>query len=219
MSGTLFDMGPAPERKRHHAAPVQWADWPFGDLVPGGYDFIWADPPWAYEMRGEGGYEKAPQAHYPCVDLDDLRRMPVGKLAKRDCLLWLWTTWPFVANGGALKLIEDWGFVGKTGFPWVKETVTGKLTFGPGYVLRACTEPVIIAARGRPALDEDFTARTRAIIREAVREHSRKPESAYRIAEGLMPHARRVDIFGRERRSGWDVWGNEVNKFTKEEAR
>ncbi len=217
-SGTLFDLEPSAGRAAHHAAPVAWADWPFGDLVPGGYDFVWADPPWAYEMRGASGYAKSPQAHYACVDIEDLKRLPVAKLAKPDSLLWLWTTWPHLASGQALALVKAWGFTGKTGFPWVKETVNGKLAFGTGYVLRSCTEPVIIAARGQPALDREFTGRTRAIIQAAVREHSRKPESAYRIAEQIMPQARRVDLFGRERRSGWDLFGNEPDKFSKGEA-
>lgn len=220
MTGALFDdLPPAAGRKGHHAAPVQWADWPFGDLEPAGYDFILADPPWAYEMRGPDGYGKSPQAHYPCIDIEDLKRLPVGRLAKRDCLLWLWTTWPHLASGQALALVGSWGFVGKTGFPWVKETTNGNLAFGTGYVMRACTEPVIIAARGQPALDRTFTGRTRAIIQAAAREHSRKPDAAFDIAEKLMPHARRCELFARERRSGWDVWGNEVDKFNGEEER
>ena len=85
MTGTLFDLAQSVPPS-HHAAPVVWPDWPFDGLLPGAYGLIWADPPWAYRMRGAGGYEKSPQAHYDCVDLDDLARLPVAKLAAPDCL-------------------------------------------------------------------------------------------------------------------------------------
>lgn len=213
MTGVLFDMpAPAP-RKRHHAAPVAWPDWPFGELAPASYDLIHIDPPNAYEMWGEGGYGKAPQAHYPCIDLDDLKRFPVGKLAKRDCVLLLWCWWPFAAIGAHVEMFRAWGFEGKTGFPWLKRTKHGKVHFGPGYILRECTEMVFVATRGKPAWDDSFCAKTRGVIDAEAREHSRKPDDVYAIAEGFMPHARRIDLFGREQRPGWDSWGNETTKF------
>jgi N6-adenosine-specific RNA methylase IME4 len=213
MTGVLFDMpAPAP-RKRHHAAPVVWPDWPFGDLAPASYDLIHIDPPNAYEMWGAGGYGKAPQAHYDCVDLDDLKRLPVGKLARRDCVLLLWCWWPFAAIGAHVEMFRAWDFEGKTGFPWLKRTKHGKVHFGPGYILRECTEMVFVATRGKPAWDDSFCAKTRGVIDAEAREHSRKPDDVYAIAEGFMPHARRVDLFGRAQRPGWDVWGNETTKF------
>jgi N6-adenosine-specific RNA methylase IME4 len=231
MTGTLFDLDTVPARTAHHAAPVQWADWPFGaDIQPASYDLIHIDVPNAYKMWGPGGYEKAPQAHYACIDMEDLKRFPVGKLARPNCVLLLWCWWPFAAIGTHVELFKSWGFEGKTGFPWLKRTKHGKVHFGPGYIVRECTEMVFVATRGKPAWDDSFCAKTRGlvdtddtaqagIIDAAAREHSRKPDDIYRIAEGFMPHARRIDVFGRERRSGWDVWGNEVNKFNGEDQR
>jgi len=34
----------------------------------------------------------------------------------------------------------------------------------------------------------------------------------------LMPHARRLELFSRQERPGWTVWGNEVGKFEGVEA-
>jgi N6-adenosine-specific RNA methylase IME4 len=195
------------------AVPMAWPDWPFGDLAPASFDVIMADPPWAYQMRGPTGYERSPQAHYDCLDLDALRALPVGRLAAPDCLLWMWTTWPFLANGAALDLIRAWGFEGKTGLPWVKTTVNGNVAFGTGYVLRSCSEPVIIATRGAPTYDKQFTRRTRALINAMAREHSRKPDDAYAMCERMIPAARRLDLFAREPRDGWSVWGNQTNRF------
>jgi N6-adenosine-specific RNA methylase IME4 len=46
-----------------------------------------------------------------------------------------------------------------------------------------------------------------------AREHSRKPEEAYRAAELLMPNARRLELYSRTNRPGWDAYGFEAGKF------
>ena len=50
-------------------------------------------------------------------------------------------------------------------------------------------------------------------IEAKVREHSRKPDEAFEAAENLMPDARRIELFSRQLRPGWTVWGDEVGKF------
>ncbi|MCY4628548.1 MAG: MT-A70 family methyltransferase, partial [Acidobacteria bacterium] len=46
--------------------------------------------------------------HYSTVTLDDLKRLPVGKLAEDDCLLFLWATSPHLDQ--AIELGKAWGF-------------------------------------------------------------------------------------------------------------
>jgi N6-adenosine-specific RNA methylase IME4 len=40
------------------------------------------------------------------------------------------------------------------------------------------------------------------------REHSRKPE-AYELIEQMYPELPKIELFARQRRNGWDAWGNE----------
>jgi len=68
-------------------------DWPFDPLTPMKYGAILADPPWAYAMRSEKGYEKSPEAHYETMPLADIKALPVRELAGPDCLLFMWSTW------------------------------------------------------------------------------------------------------------------------------
>jgi N6-adenosine-specific RNA methylase IME4 len=185
------------------------ADWPFGDLQPGAYHLIMADPPWRFELRSERGEEKSAQSHYECMSLEDIAALPVGDLAAPDCLLWLWATAPMLPQ--QLAVLEAWGFTFKTSGAWVKTTKTGKLAFGTGYVLRNCHEPFLIGTRGRPATAKDC----RSIVMAETAEHSRKPYSAYTRAEHLLPgdHIRRVELFSRQSRLGWDTWGNQAGAF------
>lgn len=45
-----------------------------------------------------------------------------------------------------------------------------------------------------------------------VREHSRKPDEFYEIVKRVSPDPR-IDIFSREKRVGFDQYGDEPDKF------
>lgn len=173
----------------------------------GGFDMIMADPPWLYQLRSSKGEEKAPQAQYACMTLEEVAALPVSALAADNAVLWLWATNPLLQD--AFKIVDAWGFQFKTAGHWVKTTKNGKLNFGTGYILRCAGEPFLIAARGAPKT----TKSTRSVIMGRIREHSRKPEEAFAAAEQLMPDARRIEIFSRQKRPGWSNWGNEAEKF------
>lgn len=171
-----------------------------------GYDFIMADPAWTFVTYSEKGHEKAPQAHYDCQSLDEIKALPVGQLASRDCVLWLWACNPMLDQ--AFDVIKAWGFQFKTAGSWAKKTVNGKYRWGPGYVLRTTNEPYLIATTGNPqikAIQSGFDG--------LAREHSRKPDEAYELAERMCPNARRLNMFTRETRVGWDSTGDEATKF------
>ena len=180
----------------------------FLDLRPaGGFDLIMADPPWAYEMRSDKGYAKSPEAHYRTMPLSWIKSLPVEALAAADCLLWLWHPAPMTPD--ALEVISAWGFTFKTAGHWAKVGMSGKQSFGTGYLLRNAGEPFMVATRGAPRT----TKGVRSVIIAPTREHSRKPELAYDAAEKLMPEARRLDLFSRQPRPGWNSWGDETDKF------
>jgi len=173
--------------------------WPFGALLPQSYDFIMADPPWLYETWSELGDEKGPAPHYDMMPDEEILGLPVGDLARENAVIWLWATWPKLDT--AMAALRRWGFVYKTGGAWDKQR------WGTGYIWRSQCEPVLIGTRGAPSLRGKAISN---LFREPRREHSRKPESAYAIAERMMPRARRVSLFERPVRPGWDAWGDEV---------
>lgn len=199
--------------------------WPFDDMPMFGFDFIMADPNWRFETWSDAGKAaKSPENHYDTMSIDEIAALPVGQLAGRDCVLWLWGTHPMVLDsmGDAVRglapdasyspvghVIRSWGFRYVTSGVWVKRTRNGQLGFGTGYRLRSASEPFFIATNGSPE-----TARTvRTVIEGPVRQHSRKPREAYIEAERMMPNARRADLFSREDRKGWTAWGHEVGKL------
>lgn len=182
--------------------------WPFGALVPFSYDFMMADPPWRFDTWSlKGKKHKSPEAHYKTLPLEVIASFPVGHLASRDAVLWLWGTHPMIDQ--QLWVMKQWGFRFVTSGVWVKRTRRGKLGFGTGYRLRSASEPFLIGTNGDPT-----TARTvRTVVEGPLRRHSEKPDQAYKAAEEMMPAARRIELFSRTNRPSWDTWGDEVGKF------
>jgi len=172
------------------------------------YDFIMADPDWSFSNWSAKGHGKGAKAHYECSPLEEIAAMRVADIAKPDCLLWLWATNPMLPQ--SLEVLKAWGFTFKTAGHWSKRNPdSGKLAFGTGYILRCAGEPFIIGTLGNPKT----TRAVRSLIEGPRREHSRKPEEAFAAAEKLMPDAKRIELFSRQPRDGWDVWGDEATKF------
>lgn len=183
-------------------------DWPFGDLRMFGYSVILADCPWRFENYSQAGQKKGAAEQYPCMSIDELASLPVGHLAKPDTALVLWGIFSMMPE--ALDLMERWGFTYKTGGAWAKQSSTGNgWAFGTGYILRAAAEFYIIGTIGNPVVR---SRSKRNLIVAPVRGHSRKPEQMHADLEDLYdgPYA---ELFAREPRPGWDIWGNETGKF------
>lgn len=178
------------------------ATWPFGNLEPMAYGMICADPPWPFELRSAKGAKKSAVAHYATMSIEEIAALPVGALASRDALVWLWATWPRLPE--ALSVMKGWGFRYVTGGAW------NKRLWGTGYRLRSVCEPFLIGVAGDPRTDGRSVPN---FIEEKRRKHSQKPEEAYRLCEQMMPGARRIEVFSRKDRKGWAAWGNETGKF------
>jgi N6-adenosine-specific RNA methylase IME4 len=199
--------------------------WPFGDLEPGKYGAILADPPWHFQSwaggRKNGDKSKpvftpARAPDYATMREPEMTGLPLGELAADDAVLFLWTCWPVLEQ--SLRLLPKWGFVYKTcAFAWIKANVRQIDMFRDdadpdmllGYWTRANSEICLLATRGKPK-------RLNADVRQGIiaprREHSRKPDGIHERIERLVsgPY---VELFARQRRPGWDAWGNETDKY------
>lgn len=183
----------------------------------GQYQAIYADPPWAYQAwSGSAVPSRVAEAHYRTMPAADIAALPVSEIAAADCVLFLWVTWPTLPQ--AMALIKTWGFTYKTcGFNWTKANTSQMDMFRDdatpdmllGYWTRANTEPCLLATRGKP---KRLDAGVRQAIIEPRREHSRKPDCVYARIERLVagPY---LELFARQQRPGWDVWGNQTDKF------
>ena len=153
------------------------------------YNIIYADPPWRYEQkRLQGAAEK----HYPTMGIKEMCALPVADLADKDCVLFMWVTFPMLPE--AFKLMEAWGFEYKTvAFVWLKQNKKSPSWFyGLGFWTRGNAEICLLAKKGKPR-------RSSASVHQFI-------ISPIELA-GDLP---RAELFARQKTDGWDVWGNEA---------
>lgn len=208
--------------------------WPFGALTPLRYAVILVDPPWRFQLRSPKGMGRSPdgrpdnrsghpERHYPTMSMDELRALPVNQLAAPDSILLMWAVDSMLPQ--AIALGAHYGFKYQTvGFYWAKERrVTSRrgrednlaahrqFPMGMGYWTRGNPEVCLLFTTGRPARR---SAGVRKLIVAPRREHSRKPDELHKLIEQLCDGPR-AELFAREPRDGWDVWGNETAKFER----
>jgi N6-adenosine-specific RNA methylase IME4 len=167
------------------------------------YGAIYADPPWAFQAyRGAQVPQRKDGQHYPVVQFSELLEFSPANIAAKDCALFLWAIDSHLDQ--AMGLISGWGFKYKTvAFVWDKGRI------GLGYWTRKQAELCLLATRGHP---KRLDAGVPQMIREQRREHSRKPDEARKRIERLVsgPY---LEMFARTTTPGWDVFGNETEKF------
>lgn len=193
------------------------SDWPFSSLKRNHYQAIYCDPPWRYEVWAEGSQNtRLASSKYHVMRSKDIASLPVSELAAKDCVLFMWITWPQALD--AFDIIKAWGFTYKTcAFSWIKGDAKQLEFFqddvapfvGMGYWTRANSEACLLATRGNP---KRLNADVRQAIVEPRREHSRKPNCVYERIERLVSGPF-VELFARNTRPNWDSWGNETHKF------
>lgn len=164
------------------------------------------DPPWM--ERGGGKIKRGADRHYQLVPTKQLPRLIMESGAWRPALnshLWMWATKNFLPD--ALWLIEQLGFEYKTSVVWVKMR-DGALQIGLGQYTRGAHELLLLGTRG-DAMVPKPEDRLPDVIFAPRTKHSVKPQEAYGLIERVSP-AQRLEMFARQPRPGWDVWGNEV---------
>lgn len=163
------------------------------------YPVIYADPPWRYDYSETDSRKIENQ--YDTMTVEDICGLPIQTVAAPDAALFLWATSPKLRE--ALRVIDAWGFTYRTCAVWDKQKI------GMGYYFRQQHELLLVATRGdMPAPPEK--ARVSSVISEARGKHSKKPERVYQIIEAMYPDLSKIELFARNKRDGWESWGNQI---------
>lgn len=184
---------------------------PFQGLQAHGYSVLVADPPWSFATYSNKGHKKTAHAQYTCMNLKDIKALPVADLAAPNCALFMWATQAMIPE--ALATLEAWGFRYLSLGSWAKQSKTGRTwAFGTGYRLRSASEYYFLGMRGN--LKQNSKS-IRNLIVAPVREHSRKPDELRANAEKMFdgPYC---ELFARESAPGWASWGNQRAQFDAE---
>jgi len=192
-----------------------------GRTVTEQFDVIVSDPPWAY--YGQQNKWGSASKFYNTMGLDDI--VSTGNLPDLladNGILFLWATSPLLDV--AMEAINKWGLTFRgVAFVWVKTKKTdptipvGAQGVRPS-IVKPTTEFVLSASRvkkGRPM--KLYSESVRQVILAPKREHSRKPDQLFENIDAMYPGARKLEMYSREVRPGWEQWGNQIGMFGKEE--
>jgi N6-adenosine-specific RNA methylase IME4 len=165
------------------------------------YPLIYADVRWQHNAGTTDPSRHIGSNHYPVMPLADICALPVSELATEAAVLFFWTTSAHLKE--AFEVIEAWGFQYQSSMVWLKDSI------GMGYWVRSRHELLLIASRGNMPHPAP-SARPDSVIEAPRREHSRKPDEVCELIERMYPELPKIELFARQARSGWSVWGNEV---------
>ena len=173
------------------------------------YDLIYADPPWQ-QKKGDSKRARVKSSggplDYPTIPLSEIS----GHLRQADSLtgdnavLFLWTIDKYLFE--AQHIAEELGYKLHARMIWDK--VNG---IPAAFTVRYGHEYLLYMYKGKlmPIVKEE-RGKIHTVFRERVVRHSQKPEVAYEILNRLYPQARKIELYARRHRDGFDCWGNEV---------
>lgn len=201
------------------------------------YQIIYCDPPWDYggvlQYNQNAVKERNPDwkkpisvssshMHYPTVSLEVLKTLDIQSIADDDCLLYMWTTNPKLAE--AIELGAAWGFQYKTvAFIW------NKGRFVPGNYTGSLAEQVLVFKKNkgkipqprglrnvRQLVEDPFSASDYVFYLKKLRtKHSKKPKEIREKIHFMHPTNSKIEIFSRQDDENsnyfenWDFWGLE----------
>jgi len=182
------------------------------------YNIIYIDPPWMYNRTGG----QACVTEYKRMTDRDVYTLPIGELADENCALICWMTYPKIEEG--VRAVRSWGFEIKTVFTnWIKtNSKSGGVFFGVGSYTKSNGEFAMLCSKGnvahlRPPKEErDNTISS--VLMSPRGEHSSKPKEVRNIITKIFGNKPRIEIFARERVTGWDAIGYDIDGLDIKES-
>ena len=166
------------------------------------YQTVLADPPWQMEFVKREVRPNQVEMPYPTMSLREICNLGIElrPYLAENCNLFLWTTHKWLPK--AFEVMDAWGFDYHVCLTWNK--LNGMTFFG----FNRRSEFCLYGHRGNITIEktgESFPT----IFEEKLTAHSVKPQIMYELIERKSP-APRLELFARNKRDGWDTWGNEI---------
>jgi N6-adenosine-specific RNA methylase IME4 len=179
------------------------------------YRTILIDPPWKQPLVGRF-YRRSKTATvlpYETMSMQEILELPIQNISEPGTHIWLWTTNRLLHD--AFHVIEAWGFKYLNTITWVKPSGVGAWF--------ANTTQHLIFAYNKKCIFQKARYRPTHLFTSIPKRHSEKPSQFYDLIESISIEPR-IELFARNRRDGWDAWGDQVPNhcqklMTKEDAR
>jgi len=173
------------------------------------YQIIYADPPWQQDKGGKKSVRpnsSGEKLDYQVISLEEIRNhfWNVLDYIEDNSVLFLWTIDKYLFD--AENIAKELGYKLHARMIWNK--VTG---IPAAFTIRYGHEYLLYMYKGKLLpVAQDQRGKIHSVFTEQVKRHSQKPEIAYQIIEKLYPNTNKLEMYARNKRDDWDVWGNEV---------
>ena len=172
------------------------------------YDIIYTDPPW---QQTKGNFRKSrprqgKSLDYQTCDVDQIKliHLEVMSLCNLKHNVFMWTIDKYLHH--AEQIMWELGYELHARFVWDKENGVA-----PAFTVRFANEYLLWFYRRNNMLmpDKSMRGKYTTVLREPSTKHSKKPSAAYEMIETMFPQSKKLELFARDHRDGWDCWGNE----------
>lgn len=178
------------------------------------YDLILADPPWKQSKGGKKSVRANSSGRpldYPVCDLETIRKhlRTADRLTPENSVLFLWTIDKYLFE--AEQIATDLEYRLHARMIWNK--VTG---IPAAFTVRYGHEYLLYLYKGKlTPVSKEERGKIHTVFTEQVTRHSQKPEISYEIINRLYPGLRKLELYSRQERDGFDCWGNDGNILPK----
>lgn len=173
------------------------------------YDIFYSDPPW---KQSKGNIRKCrpnqgKQLDYPTCGLEEIKSIHkqafIHGADKHNVFMWTIDKYLHETE----KMMHELGYELHARFVWDKEN-----GIAPAFTVRFAHEYLLwFYKKGNILMPtEKCRGKYTTVLREPSTKHSKKPLCAYEMLENMFPNTRKIEMFARNERDGWDCWGNEV---------
>lgn len=168
------------------------------------YNVIVVDPPWKIKKLTHKTRPNQVNMDYDLMSINEIKKLDIKSIAQDKCWVFLWTTQKYLFE--SKEVLESWGFKYLVMGVWQK-------TFGvsagmPLFGFRWNAEFIAIGYNKKPDLWQKGKKLIPLVFEAENIKHSKKPDKFYELVSQLGN--KRIDLFARNKRPGWEVWGNEV---------
>lgn len=182
----------------------------FETILNDTFDIIYSDPPWPQKKSGlrKARPNQTKELDYHTMSVENCFKTMDRFLERTSELhnVFIWAIDKFLFK--TEKEMANRGYKLHARFVWDKENGVA-----PAFTVRFSHEYLLWFYEPGKMLKpvESCRGKYTTVMREKSTVHSKKPICAYEMLEDMFPDANKIELFARNRRSGWEAWGDEVS--------
>ena len=173
------------------------------------YDIIYSDPPWPQQKGNKRSCRPNQEKNldYKTMDIESIFDLHKHFFANTNNKhnVFMWTIDKFLHE--TEQEMTKLGYVLHARFIWDKGN-----GIAPAFTVRFSHEYLLWFYRKGNLLKPSESTRGKflTVFREPSTIHSKKPIYAYEMIEEMFPSYKKIELFARNRREGWESWGDEI---------